>query len=89
MEQNLILHGVDNSIEIEDSKAETPMYTLDRERCKYLALKFFQDIMKIKLDPEGIWKSHRTGSYHLDKVLPLVLKVSYGAKDLIMEHLSP
>lgn len=87
MEQNLLFHGIDNTLEIEDAKAETPMYSY-RERCKYSVLNFLQETMNINLDPEDIWKAHRTGATKPGKVRPIVTKVSYSAKDLIMEKLS-
>lgn len=88
MEQNIIIHGVDDTIETEDSSAQRPMYSSEKERCKYSALQFFKEVMKIDLEPEDIWKAHRTGPYKPDRVRALVLKVSYSAKDLIMEHVS-
>lgn len=87
MEQNLIIHGADNSIEIEDGKRETPMFTF-KERCFHSALKFFKEVMNLDLDIGDIWKAHRTGQYKADKMRPLIIKVSYQAKDLIMENIS-
>lgn len=37
---------------------------------------------------EDIWKAHRTGPFKQDKVRPLIIKVAYGAKELILEHMS-
>lgn len=85
MEQNLILHGVDNSIEIEDAKAETPMFH-PRERPKYAALEFLRKVLKVNLEVQDIWKAHRSGPYREGKVKLLYIKVSYQAKDLIMEN---
>lgn len=62
MEQNLILHGVDNTLEIEDAKAETPMFK-PREGPKYTALEFLHSVLKVDLEPQDIWKAHRTGVY--------------------------
>lgn len=86
MEQNLIIHGVDNSLEVRDAKEENPMYTY-KERCKFSALEFFKKELNLDLAIEDIWKAHRTGQYKKDKVRPLIVKVSYAAKDLIMEHI--
>lgn len=87
MEQNLVLYGVSNTIEVEDPKSETPMYTY-KERCRYSALEFFKSELNVDLDPADIWKAHRVGVFKRDKVQPLVIKVSYAAKELIMDHLS-
>lgn len=87
MEQNLILHGVDDTIETSDGKEGSPMYT-PRERSKYAALKFFKEELNIDIEVEDIWKAHRSGPYKKDKVRPLIVKVSYLAKDLIMEHVA-
>lgn len=87
MEQNIILHGVDDRIEIQDAKAETPMFSA-KERCKQSVITFCKDIMNVNIEPEDIWKAHRTGPYKEGKVRPLVIKVSYAAKDLILEHMS-
>lgn len=86
MEQNLIIHGVDDSIEANDAKEETPMYTY-KERPKYSALEFFRKELDLDLAIKDIWKAHRVGPYKKDKVRPLIVKISYAAKDLIMEHL--
>lgn len=87
MEQNLILHGVDNEIEISDPQAATPMFTY-KERPKYSAMKFFNEIMGLNFEVSEIWKAHRMGPKRQDKVRPLIVKVSYAVKDLIMENLS-
>lgn len=87
MEQNLILYGVDNTIEVEDPKRETPMYTF-RERCKYSALKFFAENLNVNLEVVDIWKAHHMGPQKQDRVRPLVVKLAYPAKELIMEHIS-
>lgn len=85
MEQNLMLHGVDDSIEKEDSNDE--VFT-NRERCKHSALKFFKEVMNLNLTIEDIWKAHRVGSYKAGKVKPLIVKLAYNAKELVMENLS-
>lgn len=87
MEQNLILFGVDDSLEIQDAREEAPKFTA-RERPKYLALEFFQKVMKLEIALEDVWKAHRSGPFREGKVKPLIVKLSYSAKELIMEHLS-
>lgn len=86
MEQNIIIQGVDNTIEIEDAKAKEPIFK-PKERCRHSALRFFKDVMRLDLQPEDIWKAHRTGAPKADKVRPLIIKLSYTAKELVMEHL--
>lgn len=87
MEQNLVLYGVDNRIEIEDPKLETPMFTAN-ERVKHSAMKFFKDELNVDVEIEDIWKAHRMGPFKVDKMRPLIVKVSYSAKELIMENMS-
>lgn len=87
MEQNLVLYGVDNQIEIEDPKSDTPMYQ-PKERCRHSALRFFKEYLNINIEAEDIWKAHRMGPPKSGKVRPLVVKVSYAAKELILEHMS-
>lgn len=87
MEQNLVLHGVDNSIEINDPKADTPMFTY-KERCKHSAITFFKEKLNVDIEVEDVWKAHRMGAIQRGKVRPLVVKLSYSAKELIMENVS-
>lgn len=87
MEQNLLIQGIDDDIEVSDPKRETPMFA-PKERCKYSVLKFFKEQMKLDLSVEDIWKAHRTGARKPDKVRPMVVKLSYSAKDLVMEKIS-
>lgn len=87
MEQNLIIHGADNTIEIEDGKRESPMFNR-KERCHHSALKFFKEVMNLDLEIMDIWKAHRTGQFKPDKIRPLIVKVSYQAKDLIMDNIT-
>lgn len=87
MEQNLIIHGIDDTIEIEDPKLETPEYANAKERCKYAALLFFRDTMKLNLDIEDIWKAHRLGPFKQNKVRPMIVKLAYNAKDLVLENM--
>lgn len=87
MEQNLILYGVDDTLEVQDPREETPMFSF-RERPRQSCLKFFKDEMNIGLDTNDIWKAHRVGPYKPEKVRPMVIKVSYAAKELILEHLT-
>lgn len=87
MEQNIIVHGMDNQIEINDAKLETPMFST-KERCKHSAIKFFKEEMNLDLEVEDLWKAHRTGAFKAGKVRPMILKLSYAAKDLVMENIS-
>lgn len=87
MEQNIIIHGIDNSIELEDAKSENPMFTA-KERCKHSVLKFLKEQMNVDIEIEDIWKAHRTGPYKQGKVRPMIIKLSYVAKDLILDNMS-
>lgn len=87
MEQNLLIHGVDDTIEIEDAKADPPMFTY-KERCRESLQKFFREVMNVSIDTADIWKVHRSGLRKEGKVRPIVVKLAYSAKDLIMENLS-
>lgn len=87
MEQNLVIHGVDDTTEIEDSKRATPMFK-PKERCKYSAIGFFKDIMNLDIHAEDVWKAHRMGAKKPNKVRPLIVKLSYPAKDLVLENIS-
>lgn len=86
MEQNLIIHGIDNTMEIEDSRQENPMYT-SRERCKYAFIDFARKQLDVDVQIEDVWKAHRLGAHRPGKVRPMVVKLAYAAKDLIMEHM--
>lgn len=71
-------------MEREEEENRLPM----KDRCKHSALKFFKEIMHLEIDIEDIWKAHRMGAARPNKVKPMVLKISYAAKDLVMENLS-
>lgn len=86
MEQHIIVHGVDNSLELSDPKLDTPHFSA-RERCKHAFLDFCKQVMNIDLDIDDIWKAHRTGPYKEGKVRPMVIKLSYSANDLVMEKM--
>lgn len=86
MEQNIIIHGMDNSMELQDAREESPRFT-KKERCKYAAIEFFKATMNVNLEVEDIYKAHRIGPIKQEKVRPMVLKLSYAAKDLIMENI--
>lgn len=87
MEQNLIIHGIDDSVEIEDARAEEPMFTY-KEQCRESVSKFFTQVMNLSFESGDIWKAHRMGPKKENKVKPMVVKLSYGLKDLVMEHVS-
>lgn len=67
MEQNLIIHGIDDGLETSDPRLPTPMYTA-KERCKYATLDFLREVLKVDLSIEDIWKAHRTGPTKTGKV---------------------
>lgn len=73
MEQNLIFYGVE---ETPDPK--------EKENCKEKVVQFLQEKMEINIDISQIWKAHRSGYRKPNKVRPIVTKVAYEAKDLIM-----
>lgn len=91
MEQNLIIHGADDSIEVEDQdrekRKEAPTYAF-RERPKLSALKFFREELDLDFSIEDVWKAHRTGPFRENKTRPLIVKVAYKAKERIMENIS-
>lgn len=87
MEQNLVFHGIDNTIEIEDAKAKQPMFSR-KERCQQSVMSFCKDYLDVDLEPGDVWKAHRMGPFKQDKMRPMVVKLAYSAKDLIMEHIS-
>lgn len=87
MEQNLVLHGVDDTIERTDPQRDTPHFSA-KERCKHAVIEFLKKEMSVDLEVADIWKAHRMGAHKPDKVRPMVVKVSYEAKDLIMEKMS-
>lgn len=86
MEQNLIVYGVDDALEVEDAKAKSPQFT-PKERCQHSALEFFKKEMRLDLEVQDIWKAHRMGTHRPGKVRPLILKLSYAAKDMVMENM--
>lgn len=87
MEQNLILFGIDNELEIQDAKAKEPMFK-PKERCKHSVLRFLKEVMNVDLEIEDIWKAHRVGAFKKDKMRPVVIKASYAAKELILENIA-
>lgn len=87
MEQNLVIHGMDNTIEIEDARKENPDFS-PKDRCKQSVIKFVADNLRIMVTTDEIWKAHRMGQIKPGKVRPMVVKMSYNAKDRIMENVS-
>lgn len=67
MEQNLIIQGINDTIEVQDPKQEQPMFAA-RERCKHSVLEFLKNHMDIDIEPEDVWKAHRTGMRKPNKV---------------------
>lgn len=83
MEQNLILHGV------EDLPADDDVESLSNNaRNKLATLRFLQQYFSAEIVLEEIWKAHRTGAPKPGKVRPMVVKVAYRVKELVMENLS-
>lgn len=86
MEQNILIHGMDDEFEEKDRKARQPMFSA-KERPKHAVLQFLKTEMNVDISVEDIWKAHRTGAFKPGKVRPMVVKLSYSAKDLIMDHI--
>lgn len=84
MEQNLILHGVDDLIETDKELGKD---LSPKQCCQQSVLKFFKEELDLDIEVSHIWKAHRTGQHKMGKTRPLIIKVSYDAKELIMEHL--
>lgn len=90
MEQNLVLHGVDDSFETinENVENEENSRSSNTQRCQRSALKFLKEELDLDLSVKEIWKAHRVGQFKQDKLRPLVIKVSYEAKELIMDNIA-
>lgn len=77
MEQNLIIHGLEEV----DPKS--------KELCKETTITFLKNHLEIDVLPNDIWKAHRMGGrYQRGKVQPMIIKVAYHVKELIMENVS-
>lgn len=74
MEQNLLIHGVDE--------------TEGREDYRQSVIDFLQREMDLKVEHSDVWKAHRLGFKREAHVRPMVIKVAYHVKDQIMENLS-
>lgn len=81
MEQNLVLHAIEDP---QDIAADEPQNSI----CKRAVINFCKDLLQVDLSESEIWKAHRMGPHHTDRVRPLVIKVTYRAKELIMENMS-
>lgn len=91
MEQNLMIYGIDESTTVWDPMPADPdqdRSQTQRELCKYSALRFLKSTMRLELEIEDIWKAHRVGTRRPNRCQPMIVKVSYAAKELIMENLS-
>lgn len=86
MEQNLIIHGMEDDFEEEDRRLKNPIYTA-RERPKHAVIHFLRTVMNLDVAVEDVWKAHRMGPYKPGKVRPMVIKAAYSLKELIMEHI--
>lgn len=87
MEQNLIVHGIDDTFENSTPSEDEAIFTT-KEKCKMSFLKFLKEELNVSLEIEDVWKAHRTGVKQPNKVRPMVVKVAYSAKDLIMDHVA-
>lgn len=74
MEQNIIIHGID---EFSDPQKEIPYKSV---------LQFFMEKMEIQIDESDIWKAYHLGVPRKDRTRPMFVKLSYYAKDHVMEN---
>lgn len=82
MEQNLILHGTEDPEEVIENESQTA-------KCKRAVLLFFHELLQCdEIAVDDIWKAHRLGPQKRDKMRPMAIKVSYRAKEFIMENVS-
>lgn len=103
MEQNLMIYGVDDSVTCWDyivpmNQEHTQEHELEQETnrrdrpqkelYKHSVIKFLQTRMRLDLEVEDIWKAHRVGMKRSNRCQPMIVKVSYAAKELIMENIS-
>lgn len=79
MEQNLLIFGIDNPVIDTDGKTE--LY-------KHSTLQFLKEQLNVDLAIEDVWKAHRTGKRLSDRTQPMVVKLSYSAKELVMENVA-
>lgn len=75
MEQNLIIHGIN---EAETNTKEIP---------KQAVVSFLNEMMELQVDPSDIWKAHRLGYRRDQYVHPMVVKLAYHVKEQVMERL--
>lgn len=78
MEQNLIFHG------IHEKDFEEGQY----ESCRETIVEFLEEKLQLSIDPLEIWKVHRMGVRKENRARAIVTKVSYNAKEQIMQNVT-
>lgn len=77
MEQNLVIYGIDE----QDPRSK------HKENCREATISFLRNFLEIEVLPQDIWKVHRLGGQQRPGyVRPMVIKVAYHVKELIMEN---
>lgn len=77
MEQNLIIHGINEG----DPKK--------KEDCKQSVITFLNQYLELQAAEADIWKAHRMGGPpRTGNVRPMVIKVAYHLKETIMENVT-
>lgn len=79
MEQNLVFHG------IAEVKSES---TDEKEDCKESVAEFLQANLQVEIDTNEIWKAHRSGQKRSGRDRVIITKVSYAAKEVIMQNVT-
>lgn len=73
MEQNLVFHAVE---EQPDPKAENCVQTI---------IEFTKEYLQVEIEEDDVWKAYRMGIIRRNRARPLFAKLSYQARDKIME----
>lgn len=73
MEQNLTFHAVEEAPEGK------------REDCYATVVDYVRRFLEVEIDENDVWKAHRLGVYKTNKSRPIFAKLSYYARDRIME----
>lgn len=76
MEQNLVFHAVE---EVANPKNESCYETL---------ICFVKEFLEVEIDQEDIWKAYRMGVKRENRARAIFAKLSYAAKELIMDKVS-
>lgn len=80
MEQNLLIHGVEDPEDEIDGESVTA-------KCKRAVADFLYNNLDLVIAKEDIWKAHRVGRFIENKARPMVVKLAYHAKESVMENL--